>query len=59
MLGQDIYYPALIGCLSKEIAVETPYLLWITIWAKSAKSNYSRLADGTEFGTHDPNPLVN
>ena len=53
-VGQATYFTALVGCLLKDIAVETPHLLWITVWMKSAPCLYP----GTKFHAYKPNPLV-
>ena len=58
MVGIYTYFPALIGCLSRKIAKETPPLLRIAIWVKTVKCSYPKLTVGANFLECDSNPLV-
>ena len=49
VVGKYKCFPALLGCLYKEIAVETHPLLRIAVWAKTAKYSYPKLAVGAKF----------
>ena len=35
VMGNDIFYPILDGCLSKDNTAKPPPWLWITVWVKT------------------------
>ena len=49
VVGKYKCFTALLGCLYKEIAVETHLLLRIAVWAKTAKYSYPKSAVGAKF----------
>ena len=51
VVGKDMSFPALVGCLSKNLDMETACLLLISVWAKPAT--------GMQLSECTSNPPVN
>ena len=56
MVGKGKSFPALVGCLSKEIGAKMPLLLRVSVWVKTTKCSYLKLAISTKLKARSQPP---